>query len=125
MGKTERKREQHSKKRKIVNEINDHFSKNTTSVLAEVESMSSYSRKRSALSYEQPTTPKCKKTHTPKDTNMTWDIEGAMKELENFPPNQKINWSSVARKHAIPQRCDGQVLKETAAKHGIDTFSLI
>ena len=108
-----------------MNEINDHFSKNTTmSVLAEAESMSSYSRKRLALSYEQPTTPKRKKTHSPKDTNMTWDIEGAMKELENFPPNQKINWSSVARKYAIPQRNAGQVLKETAAKHGIDTFRL-
>ena len=28
---------------------------------------------------------------------MTWDVSGAMMELENFPPNDKINWSAMAR----------------------------
>ena len=124
-GKTQRKREQRSQKRKIVSEINDHFSKNATmSVLAEAESMASYSRKRLALSYERPTTPKRRKSHSPKEANMSWDIDGAMEELENFPPNQKINWSSMARMYEIPQKNAGQVLKETAVKHGIHTCTL-
>ena len=105
-GKTQRKREQRSQKRKIVSEINDHFSKNATmSVLAEAESMASYSRKRLALSYERPTTPKRRKSHSPKEANMSWDIDGA---IENFPPNQKINWSSMARMYEIPQKNAGQ-----------------
>ena len=103
-------------------EINDHFSKNATmSVLAEAESMASYSRKRLALSYERPTTPKRRKSHSPKEANI---IDGAMEELENFPPNQKINWSSMARMYEIPQKNAGQVLKETAVKHGIHTSTL-
>ena len=111
-GKNERKREQRSQKRKIVKEINDHFSKNTTiTVLAEAESMASYSRKRLALSYEQPSTPKRRKSHSPRETNMAWNIERAMTELENFPPNEKINWSAMARKYEIPQKNGGQVLK--------------
>ena len=65
------------------------------SVLAEAESMASYSRKRLALSYERPTTPKRRKSHSPKEANMSWDIDGAMEELENFPPNQKINCCSA------------------------------
>ena len=35
---------------------------------------------------------------------MTWDVAGAMMELENFPPNDKINWSAMARKYGIPQK---------------------
>ena len=93
-------------------------------VLAEAESISSYSRKRLALSFEQPTAPKRSKSHSPNEANMTWNVEGAMAELQNVPPNQKINWSSVARKYSIPQRNAGQVLKETATKHGIDTSRL-
>ena len=101
------------------------FQKNATmSVLAEAESMASYSRKRLALSYERPTTPKRRKSHSPKEANMSWDIDGAMEELENFPPNQKINWSSMARMYEIPQKNAGQVLKETAVKHGIHTSTL-
>ena len=43
---------------------------------------------------------------------MSWDVTRAMEELENYPPNQKINWSEVARRYKIPNRNAGQVLKE-------------
>ena len=47
-----------------------------------------------------------------------------MRELENFPPNEKINWTAMARQHNILSKNAGQVLKETAKKHGIDTSRL-
>ena len=43
-----------------------------------------------------------------------------MAELENFPHGEKINWSAMAKKYEIPQKNAGQVLKETASKHGIE-----
>ena len=113
------------RKRKIVTHINDHFSTNTTmSVLAEAESLASYRRKRLALSYENPTTSQRPKSHSPNEQNMGWDADGAMKELESFPPTQKIDWSAMARRYNIPGKNAGQVLKERAKKHGIDTSSL-
>ena len=93
-------------------------------VLAEAESLSSYGRKRLALSYEKPETPQKTKSHSPNEQNMSWDIEEALTELENFPPDKKINWSEMATKHNIPGKNSGQVLKETAKKHGIDTVAL-
>ena len=81
------------RKRKIVvKHINDTFSQQTSMlVLAEAESLASYGRKRLALSYEKPKTPLIPKSHSPNEPNMSWNVEGTVSELENFPPNQKIN----------------------------------
>ena len=123
--KTELKKDERVRKRKIITHINDHFSTNTTmSVLAEAESLASYRRKRLAFSYEKPTTSQRPKSHSPNEQNVGWDADGAMKELESFPPTQKINWSAMARRYNIPGKNAGQVLKERAIKHGIDTSSL-
>ena len=104
-GKTENKKHDRAQKRKIVSHINDHFAQNATmSLLAEAESLASYGRKRLALSYEQPTTTQSKKSHSPNENKMTWDVNAAMVELETFPPDQKINWSQMARKYGIPQK---------------------
>ena len=93
-------------------------------VLAEAESLASYGRKRLALSYERPISQSKPKSHSPNVQSMTWDIPNAMRELENFPPNEKINWTAMASQHNIPSKNAGQVLKETAKKHGIDTSGL-
>jgi hypothetical protein len=94
------------------------------SVLGEAESLASYGRKRLALSHEKPTTPQRPKSHSPNEHNLTWDVQGAMRELENFPPTQKINWSEMPRQYRIPGKNAGQVLKETVNKYGINTASL-
>ena len=96
----------------------------TISVLAEAESLASYGRKRLALSYERPISQSKPKSHSPNVQSMTWDIPNAMRELENFPPNEKINWTAMASQHNVPSKNAGQVLKETAKKHGIDTSRL-
>ena len=55
---------------------------------------------------------------------MKWNVSAAMLELKNCPSNEIFNWSSMAQKYDIPQKNTGQVLKETAVKHGIDTCRL-
>ena len=62
------------------------------SVLAEAESLASYSRKRLALSYER-AIPQSTKSHSPKEDNMKWNVSAAMLELKNFSSNENINWS--------------------------------
>ena len=66
---------------KIVTHINERFSQSVTmSVVAEAESLASYSRKILALSYDRPTTPKSRKSHSPREDNMTRDVSAAMSE---------------------------------------------
>ena len=97
----------------------------TMTVLAEAESLSSYSRKRLALCFEKPGEPsKKRKSHSPSDCNSTWDVDAALLELETFPEDQTINWSKMARKYSIPQNNGGQVLKEVAKRKGIDVSRL-
>ena len=122
---TEQKRKDRHQKRKIVKDINEQFRQETSMlVLAEAESQASYVRKRLALSFEKPAEPLKPKSHSPREQNMSWNLEEAMTELENFPPDQRVNWSGVARKYNIPGKNAGQVLKETAKKHGINTAAL-
>ena len=75
------------------------------SILAETESLESYSRKRLALSYEKLTTPQKQKSKSPNENAVTWDVNGAMQE---FPTDQQINWSAMARKYKIAQKMVGK-----------------
>ena len=93
-------------------------------VLAEAESLASYGRKRLALSYEKPEKTLIPKSHSPNEHNMSWDVEGKVGELENFPPNLKIYWSATARKYNISGKNAGQIFKEMAKNHKINTTTL-
>ena len=95
------------------------------SVLAEGESLSSYNRKRLALSFQDPAPQaKRKKSHSPSEQNLRGDVDGAMDELKTLPEGDRINWSAMARKYHIPQKNGGQILKETAEGRGIDVSKL-
>ena len=125
VSKLHRKKEDQTRKRNFVKQVNEQFAKNATmTVLAEVESMSSYRRKRLAYSFETPPAPKRQKTHSPNEDNLDLDISEVIETLQSFSPNEKINWSCMARKMGITLRNGGQVLKEIALKHGIDTSKL-
>ena len=45
-------------------------------------------------------------------------------DLRQVTPGTRINWSEFARNQGINAKNGGQVVKEFAKKHGIDTFSL-
>ena len=107
--KAEKHEDDRRRKRKIVSNINNQLAQNATmTVLAEAESLASYGRKRLALSYQKPSTPQPSKSHSPREDNMSWDINTAMRELQNFPPNTKINWSAMARQYNIPHTNAGR-----------------
>ena len=120
-----KKQKDRIQKRKIVEQVNKQLAKNATmTVLAEAESLSSYKRKRLPYSFDEPTPPKRFKSHSPNQENLGWDVTTAIETLKNVSPLEKINWSSMARQFNIPQKNGGQVLKEMAQKHGIDTALL-
>ena len=121
-----RKKEEQARKRKLVDRVHQQQAKNTAmSVLADAESLSSHNRKRLPRSFETPeSAPKRSKSHSPRECSLTWDVDAAMEELENFPEDRIIYWSAMARKYEIPQKNGGQILKETAQKHNIDVSKL-
>ena len=94
------------------------------SVLAEGESLSSYNRKRLALSFQPPPQAKRKKSHSPSEQNLAGNVNGAMNEIRSLPDSERINWSAMARKYNIPQKNGGQILKELAEDRGIDMSNL-
>ena len=93
----------------------------TMCVLAEGESLSAYSRKRLSMSFQKPEVPnkRCK-SHSPKEENIHWDVNGAVAFLEHFPQEETINWTRVAKRFEGTKSNAGQVLKEVAVKRGID-----
>ena len=121
--KEDKKRDDRKQKRKIVTE---QMGKNATMcVLAESESLSAYSRKRLSMSFEKPDKPaKQPKSHSPKEENIEWDVKGAVEFLQTFPEEETINWTRVARQFGGVKGNAGQVLREVAAKHGIDIQKL-
>ena len=126
LSKTERKKKDRKQKRKIVNHINKQIGGNTTMcLLAEGESLSAYNRMRLSMSFEQTETPSKKhKSHSPREENITWDWEGAVESLRNFPEEEIVNWTGVARRCGGTTGNSGQVLKEVAMKCGIDIQKL-
>ena len=94
--------------------------------LTEDHSMRSYGRKRKLQSFETPPSKRAKpKSHSPNFTNVTWDKEEVLKDLESHPPAPpQINWQSFARQHNIPGKNCGQVVKEFAVKSGINVSRL-
>ena len=124
--KEDKKREDRKQKRRIVKHVAKQMGENATMcVLAESESLSAYSRKRLSMSFEKPEMPaKRHKSHSPKEENIEWDVKGAVEFLQQFPEEETINWTRVARQFGGMKGNAGQVLKELAVKHGIDIQKL-
>ena len=54
----------------------------------------------------------------------TW-WNGTKREFQSLPQDQKpINWFKFARKHGVKGSSAGQIVKELATSHGIDTYQL-
>ena len=110
--KIEQKKQDRVQKRKIVQHI------------TEGDTIQAYQRKRLAMSFETPSTPKRAKLHSPTEDNHSWSHEEATQLLLSHPAETKINWSLLARKLNIPGKNAGQVLKEFAIKQGFDTVAM-
>lgn len=87
-------------------------------------SVSSYLKRRKEENLERPKQCGKEKSHSPSERNFIWDVSAAMQMLGDWPSGTNINWSAEAEKLGIPGANRGQVLKETAQRHGIDTMAL-
>lgn len=124
----EKAREKRTMQKKITNKINEHFAENAAiTLLTEGESKRKYHRKRLAQSFCSPETqpqPK-KKKHSPNFETVTWDTEKLQATLQNCPPGTPINWSAVGQEHGIHGGNAGQIVREFAEEHKIDTTHII
>ena len=60
------------------------------------------------------------RNHIPSHVNHTWDMDAIVKEMREWPQDQGVNWSEVARKHNLPGKNGGQIMKTIAEKCGVD-----
>ena len=108
----EKKHEDRTLKRKLKQHISDQLKENLTMSVLAGESISSYNRKRLALSFHQPATQaKRKKSHSPNELSLTWNVDGAIEELQSLPEGETVNWSAIARKYNATQKNGGQILE--------------
>ena len=123
ISKNQKKKEKRKLQRSFRNHLNEQFRENAAlSLLSEKESMGSYQRKRLLQSFEKKAEPCPKRSHIPSDENIHFDVSQICKDVESWPDSMSINWSELARKHGLTCKNGGQIIKETAQKHGIDVF---
>lgn len=110
----------------------NYHAQNATNTLAEGQSLSSYKRMRTAESFETPEQkkehgmqcPSKPRKHSPSFDNTTWDQKSVLRDLQNWPQNEPINWTKFATQHAIPGRNRGQIVKEFAMAKEIEVETL-
>ena len=121
----EKRKEKRAQLRELRDHINVQFAQTAAlSTLSEDESLKGYQRKRKAQSFETPSEPQKKKSHSPSVEHITWDTQKALDNLREWPQDQRMNWSKFAREHGIPGKNGGQVIKEYAENHGIDVVKI-
>lgn len=125
------KQESKKKTRQIYKQFRDKENEalqpsTAVAVLTECESVRSYKRKRKQLYFES--TPPAKrrtKSHSPNFSNVTWDKDKVLHDLQQFPPAPpSINWSAFAKEHGVAGSNAGQVVKQFAITSGINTSKL-
>ena len=118
----ERKTRERNTKRSLVSAINDTFAENAAiSFLAENESFEQYQRNRLSQSFEQTAdyTPKPKKRHI-NDSFVDRYKDIVVEKLREWPVNDMLNWSEIARQCGMSENNAGQKVKEVATECGID-----
>ena len=123
--------EKRKEKRKLLRKVRDKENQalqdtSFTTIYAENESLSAYSRKRKAMCLETQTTPqpKKKRSHIPNLSSVTWDKDAVLAEVEAWPEDTMVNWSKIARDHGIVTKNGGQIVKELARENGMDVGAM-
>ena len=100
-------------KRKVVSAINDTYAENAAlSFLAENESFEQYKRKRMAQSFEQTADiPRPKKRHI-NDSFVEEYKDVVVEKLSEWPVDDVLNWSEIARQCGFSRNNVGQKVKE-------------
>jgi len=126
--KEELKKRNRKQQRKISKHVTQQMRKNATiTTLATGESLAQYHQKRMAMSFEYETSAppsKVPKRHSPSHQKCIPNPDALLYGIENFPSDEHINWSQMARKHNISGSNAGQIVKEFSQAHNIDTSKL-
>ena len=129
----ERKSLKRKHQRECRDTITDHYyQQDAINVLAEGQSLCTYKRMRMAQSFETPEQkkerikhcPSKPRKHSPTFDNIKWDKESVLRDLQNWPRSEKINWTKFATEHGISGRNRGQIVKEFALDNQIDVEEL-
>ena len=100
------------------------------SCLQNRQSFQAYKRQRDHACFESPSSKHARyasgemkeKSHSP--SQQAWDTESVLAEARAWPDSKKMNWTAFARKHNIPGKNAGQVVKEFCSKNDIDVLHL-
>ena len=125
----ERKNLKRKHQRECRDAITDHYhEQDAINVLADGQSLSSFKRMRMAQSFETPDQKKNRtmqcpskpRKHSPSFDTVTWDKGNVLRDLQNWPEDETINWTKFATEHGIPGRNRGQTIKEFAMENDLD-----
>ena len=125
--KKKKRQERRNLMRKCRDKMTTQLSESTPMmVLAENESLKSYTRKRALQTLEEaPSTKKSKTSHSPNFDKVEWDKERVLEDLRSYPQDEiPINWFKFAKEHSTKESNAGQIVKELATSHGIDTYMI-
>ena len=129
--KAERKQQLRQTTRKIVKEMKKKMDETAMeSCLQDRQSFSAYKRQRGRASFESPTEKRAryasstKKVKSYSPTKPEWDSEAVLDEARQWPKDKPMNWTAFARKHHIPGRNCGQVVKEFCRQNKVDVLQL-
>ena len=60
------------------------------------------------------------KSLIPSKAKHTWDTAAIVEEVQKWPENQHMNWTEIARRHNVPGRNGGQIVKTIVQDNGVD-----
>ena len=115
----EKKRQARQIQRKCCDAANDQYTSTAAlTFLSQNESVQGYQRKRLMQSFEQLPSGRPEKSHIPSKDNHTQDTDAIVKEVQMWPESQQMNWSEIARRHNVPGRNGGQIVKTIVQESG-------
>ena len=93
------------------------------SFLAENESLRSYQRKRLSQSFELKQ-PGMNRSHVPCEEVLSRYRDVVLEKLSQWPEDEVVNWTELARQCSIENKNKGQIAKSIAEKNGIPASRL-
>lgn len=120
----EKKRDKRKLQRGFRDAVNKHFSNNAgVSFLSENESFRGYQRKRLSQSFEL-LQPGKVRTHVPCEARLSCYRDVVLEKLSQWPEDEVVNWTKLARQCNIEGSNKGQIAKVIAEKNGIPASRL-
>ena len=120
----ERRRDKRKLQREFRDTVTQQFAMNAgISFLAENESFRGYQRKRLSQSFEL-NQPGKVRSHVPCEANVSCYRDAVLEKLSQWPDDELVNWSELARQCNIEGKNKGQIAKAVAKSSGVPASRL-